>query len=226
MFTGLVQDVGRVASLERGSAGARLRLARPGPAGPIGPPGAGEGSLGIGPGWGDVAPGESISISGCCLTVAEVGGGELAFDVIPETLARTTLGGLRPGDRVNLERSLRAGDRLGGHMVQGHVDGVGEVVGATAAAPEDEEGAERGAGVRLRIGAGREVMEFVTPKGSITVDGVSLTVAACAREWFEVALIPETLARTTLAALKPGHRVNMETDVLARTVIHWMKNWR
>lgn len=185
----------------------------------------------MGPGWGDVAPGESISVSGCCLTVAAVvgvggGGGEIAFDVIPETLARTTLGRLRAGDRVNLERSLRAGDRLGGHMVQGHVDSVGEVVAGVAGELGAGEAAAPGEGVRLRIGASPEVMEFVTPKGSITVDGVSLTVAASAREWFEVALIPETLARTTLAALKPGDHVNVETDVLARTVIHWMKAWR
>jgi riboflavin synthase len=231
MFTGLIQGVGEI--VEVGGA-----------AGPEGVGGAGgEGGdraatwrVRVRARWDHrPEPGESIAINGCCLTVvgvvgvvgvegAEAGGGGgagegqvLSFDAVPETLARTTLGALGRGDRVNLERSLRGEDLLGGHLVQGHVDGVGEVLAA-------EEGGLGGR--RLRIGAGREVMELVTPKGSIAVNGVSLTVAACDRASFEVALIPDTLARTTLGALEPGARVNLETDILARTIIHWMKNWQ
>lgn len=223
MFTGLIQATGEV-----------LAAGEVGGAGDGGGPGApARGSarrIRVITGW-DHRPvsGESITINGCCLTLAAApepapgarSGQILAFDAIPETLSRTTLGLLQPGDRVNLERSLRAEDLLGGHLVQGHVDGVGEVLEA------GEVGADGGGGGgwRVRIGASPEVMEMVTPKGSITISGVSLTVATCTRESFEVALIPETLARTNLSDLVPGARVNLETDILARTMIHWLKNW-
>ncbi|MFG0285268.1 MAG: riboflavin synthase [Phycisphaerales bacterium JB039] len=194
MFTGLVQSVGAIEAIEPTSAGRRLRLATA---------------------WDhQAAPGDSIAVAGCCLTVVEAAGSALAFDVIPETLARTTLGARGPGDKVNLEPALRASDAMGGHNVQGHIDGVGEVVAV-----------ETTGEWRVRIAAPAAVMELVTPKGSIAVEGVSLTVAACNKQTFDVALIPETLERTTLGALKPGDRVNLETDILARTIIHWLRNW-
>jgi riboflavin synthase len=140
--------------------------------------------------------------------VVERGGGLASFDAVPETLARTTIGGWRPGTAVNLERALALSDRLGGHLVQGHVDAVGQVVSRT---PE-------GQGARLRIALPAPIAPLVAEKGSIAVDGVSLTVAAVGREWFEVALIPETLARTTLGAARPGTPVNLEADVVARHV--------
>jgi riboflavin synthase len=161
------------------------------------------------------ALGDSISVSGCCLTVVERDGDVLAFDAVPETLGRTTLGDLRAGGQVNLEDSLRAGEPLGGHIVQGHVDGVGEV---TACRPE-------GDGARIAVRAGEELRRYLVEKGSIAVAGVSLTVAALTADGFEVALIPHTLAVTTLGELKPGDRVNLETDVLARHVERLLQRW-
>jgi riboflavin synthase len=156
----------------------------------------------------DLAPGESVACSGCCLTVVERGDGLVAFDAVPETLSRTTLGAWRPGSLVNLERALTLADRLGGHLVQGHVDAVGEVL---ARVPE-------GQGARLTISLPVAIAPLVAEKGSIAVDGVSLTVARAHRDRFEVALIPETLARTTLGAAGPGTRANLEADVVARHV--------
>ena len=194
MFTGLVQSVATIEAIEPTAAGRRLRLKTA---------------------WGhQPSAGESIAVAGCCLTVVDAAPGAVAFDVIPETLARTTLGARGPGDKVNLEPALRASDAMGGHNVQGHIDGVGKVVAV-----------ETRGEWRVRISAAPEVMELVTPKGSIAVEGVSLTVAACDKETFDVALIPETLERTTLGALKPGDGVNLETDILARTIIHWLKTW-
>jgi riboflavin synthase len=156
----------------------------------------------------DLAPGESVACSGACLTVVERGGGVVSFDAVPETLARTTLGGWGPGTKVNLERALALGDRLGGHIVQGHVDAVGEVLRRT---PE-------GQGVRLTVSLPSAIASLVAEKGSIAVDGVSLTVAAAGRDRFELALIPETLARTTLGDAAPGVKVNLEADLIARHV--------
>jgi riboflavin synthase len=190
MFTGLVSDMGVVERIAPKQGGARLTL-RPG-AMPVDA----------------LALGESVACSGACLTVVERGGGLVSFDAIPETLARTTIGGWRPGTRVNLERALALSDRLGGHLVQGHVDAVGEVLSRT---PE-------GQGARLRISLPATIAPLVAEKGSIAVDGVSLTVAAVTRDAFEVALIPETLARTTLGAAVPGAEVNLEADVIARHV--------
>jgi riboflavin synthase len=155
-----------------------------------------------------LAAGESIACSGACLTVVERGGGLVAFDAVPETLSRTTLGAWRPGTRVNLERALRLDDRLGGHLVQGHVDAVGEVVARVA----------EGQGARLTVSLPASIAPLVAEKGSIAVDGVSLTVARAGRDRFEVALIPETLARTTLGEAAAGTRVNLEADVVARHV--------
>jgi riboflavin synthase len=190
MFTGIVTDMGTVERVLPRQGGVRLVL-RPG-------------SMPVD----ELVPGESIACSGTCLTVVERGAGLVSFDAVPETLARTTLGGWRTGTRVNLERSLALGDRLGGHLVQGHVDGVGEVLART---PE-------GQGVRLGISLPPAIAPLVAEKGSIAVDGVSLTVARAGRDRFEVALIPETLARTSLGEAGPGTRVNLEADVVARHV--------
>jgi riboflavin synthase len=163
--------------------------------------------------WDDVRLGESIAINGCCLTVAELDAGQLCFDVIPETLEKTNLNMLRAGDRVNVERSLRVGDRVDGHFVQGHVDGraiLKEIVTS-----ENE--------WRLRLEPPEELLRYIVPKGSVTLDGVSLTIAAIYAREFEVALIPTTLSLTTLGEKVVGWRLNMEADVLTKTVISWME---
>ncbi len=190
MFTGLVSDLGTVERISPRQGGARIVLR----------PSALRAE--------ELEAGESVCCSGACLTVTERGPGLLAFDAVPETLARTTLGSWRPGDRVNLERALRLSDRLGGHLVSGHVDAVGEVL---ARAPE-------GQGARLTLSLPAAIAPLVAEKGSVAVDGVSLTVARAGRDRFEVALIPETLVRTTLGAAAPGTRVNLEADVVARHV--------
>ena len=154
------------------------------------------------------AIGDSVSIDGCCLTVVAIDGDELSFDAVPETLRRTTLGRLGPGSRVNLEPALRAGDRLGGHIVQGHVDGVGTLRSAV----EDADA------VDMTFDAPADVLRYVIEKGSIAVDGVSLTVTGTANGSFTVSLIPETLERTTLGAAQRGTKVNLEVDVLAKYV--------
>ncbi len=187
MFTGLVREVGRVASLSDGSDGtARLRI---------------ESQLAA-------AIGDSVSINGCCLTVVDGDRSTLAFDAVPETLARTTLRRLEPGTNVNVEPALRAGEALGGHYVQGHVDGVGAVRSVET----------EGDGRRIWFDAPPEVTRYIVEKGSVTIEGVSLTVAALDDEGFAVALIPHTLAATTLGAIEPGAAVNLEADVLAKYV--------
>lgn len=219
MFTGIIEHMGRVASAESGRAGMRLVVESRG--------------------WlQDPRLGESISIDGCCLTLAEADGAVLQFDVVPLTLQRTTLGRLRAGAIVNLERSATLSTLLGGHLVQGHVDGVGRIECVVVAAGER----------RLHITAPLEVSPFLVPRGSIAVNGVSLTVAEveagageevgavlgsaggrggaggaisasgtdCSR--FKVALIPETLARTNLGALREGDEVNLEADAIAKLV--------
>jgi riboflavin synthase len=176
---------------------------------------------------GAAALGDSVCVSGCCLTVAGEASGEgerrrgtAAFDVVPETLSKTTLGRLRVGSRVNLEGSVTPTTLLGGHLVQGHVDGVGQVLRV-----------EKDAEWRVRIGAADGLMEYVSPKGSVAVDGVSLTIAAIGRVagggggWFEVALIPTTLAKTTLSNLREGDACNLEMDMIAKMVVHWLQNY-
>jgi riboflavin synthase len=156
----------------------------------------------------ELAPGDSIAVNGVCLTAVERHNGSFAAEVMPETLRRTSLAPLSIGDEVNLELPLRAGDRLGGHIVQGHVDGTGEVEAVTG----------EGNSSVVRIHAPAELLRYVVEKGSIAVDGVSLTVSAVDGEAFEVSLIPETLERTTLGAAAPGRTVNLEVDVLAKYV--------
>lgn len=193
MFTGLVSAVGTVTAIERGNGLMRLDVASPYDAD-------------------TVALGASISHNGCCLTVVEAGprdgGMRHVVEVAAESLEKTTLGHLRVGDPINLERSLRAGDELGGHIVGGHVDGVGEVVSVR---PDGE-------GWRIAIRAPRDLCPLIAPKGSITVDGVSLTVNEVADDVFGVLIIPHTWTVTTLSRLKAGDPVNLEADMLARYV--------
>ncbi len=186
MFTGLVQCLGTLASARELAPGRRLSIDCPELA--------------------DAALGDSIALNGCCLTVVERDGMRLAFEAGPETLARTNLGSLAPGDVVNLEPSLRVGDRLGGHFVSGHVEGL-----ATLAARRDERDWST-----FWFTYPRELGRYMVPKGSIAVDGVSLTLVEVEPERFSVALIPHTLAHTTLGRLKVGGRVNLETDLLAK----------
>jgi riboflavin synthase len=188
VFTGLVAGTGAVESLERGDDGVRLRVRT---------------ILA-----GELAPGDSIAVNGVCLTAVHSDDRSFSADVVEETLRRSSLGPLAEGDEVNLELPLRAGDRLGGHMVQGHVDGTGSV----------EAVSEDGFARVVRIGAPAELLRYVVEKGSIAVDGVSLTVAAVDGDGFEVSLIPETLERTTLGAATPGRVMNLEVDVLAKYV--------
>jgi riboflavin synthase len=188
VFTGLVADTGTVEALEPDGQGARLRvrtgLAR------------------------ELSNGDSVAVNGVCLTAVDPDGDVFSADVMAETLRRSSLGPLDQGDAVNLELPLRAGDRLGGHMVQGHVDGVGIVESVR------QEGFSR----VVRIAAPAELMRYVVGNGSIAVDGVSLTVSAEDAGGFEVSLIPETLERTTLGSAAPGRTLNLEVDVLAKYV--------
>jgi riboflavin synthase len=188
MFTGLIADLGTVLSLAREGDGARLR---------IGTHLASE-----------LDAGASVAVNGVCLTATHVDGDSFAADAMSETLRRTSLGTLHEGARVNLELPLRAGDRLGGHVVQGHVDATGTVRALR------EEGFSR----VLTIEAPAEVAKHLVEKGSVALDGVSLTVSALSSDGFEVSLIPETLARTNLRSLEPGDAVNIETDILAKHV--------
>jgi riboflavin synthase len=157
--------------------------------------------------------GDSIAVNGVDLTVIEMSTDYFSADASLETLKRSTLDDLRTGSRVNLERALGVGERLGGHMVQGHVDGTGELAGAK----------QEGNAYRMRFRFPRELGRYIAMKGSITVDGISLTVAALGPDWFEVAVIPHTWRETTLASLKDGERVNLETDVLAKYVERLMQ---
>lgn len=191
MFTGLVEAMGEVAALEALPGGAGMRLVVRSPAVAQ-----------------ESAIGDSVAVNGCCLTVTARDGDTLAFDAVPETLARTNLGRLHVGSPVNLERPLRLGDRLGGHLVQGHVDAVGEV---RLVSPE-------GSSVRIAIDAPGNVRRYLVPKGSVAVDGVSLTVAAVTETGFEVVIIPHTAAVTTLGRVRPGDAVNLEADVVGKYI--------
>jgi riboflavin synthase len=188
-FTGLVQALGRIAAVDRSADGARLTI---------------ETALAS-----ELQSGDSIAVNGVCLTAAgRDGGGAFAAEAMNETLSRSALADLEPGAEVNLELPVRAGDRLGGHIVQGHVDGVGVVQSVTA------DGFAR----RIQIQSGPELLRYVVRKGSIAVDGVSLTVADIDERSFTVSLIPETVERTNLGRLQPGTRVNLEVDVLAKYI--------
>ena len=187
VFTGIVRERGRVAAAELNGDGLRLRVEAPETAS-------------------TAAPGDSVSVSGVCLTVTAATNGSLAFDAVPETIARTNLGRLAAGSRVNLEPALSAGEPLGGHFVQGHVDGTARV---GRLEPE-------GAGARLTLALPPDLLRYCVEKGSIALDGVSLTIAALRNDGIEIALVPFTLEHTTLAAAAPGDELNVEVDLLAK----------
>jgi riboflavin synthase len=189
MFTGIIEELGRVAGVERRGEVIRLRL----------------GAERV---FEDAHLGDSISVNGACLTVTDLARDQAAFDVMQETIHRTNLNLLRVGDRVNLERALRLDRRLGGHLVQGHVDGLGVI----------RERATRGPTVFWEVAAPPEVLRYVVPKGSMAVDGVSLTVIERRPESFTFATIPHTLAQTTLGLRREGEMVNLETDLLGKYV--------
>ncbi|MCP3759891.1 riboflavin synthase [Streptomyces sp. TBY4] len=189
MFTGIVEELGEVVAVEELAEASRFRLR-----GPVVTE--------------DAKHGDSIAVNGVCLTVVETGDGEFTADVMQETLNRSSLGALTQGSRVNLERPMALGGRLGGHLVQGHVDGTGEILDRTPS--------EHWEIVKVALPA--NLSRYVVEKGSITVDGVSLTVVEAAADWFTISLIPTTLALTTLGIKKPGDPVNLEVDVLAKYV--------
>ena len=195
MFTGIVEKTVRVIGAVAGPKFRRLTLAAD---------------------WPDVRDGESVAVNGVCLTVAGRSPGELAFDVVKETLDKTNLGQLQSGDEVHVERSLRVGDRIDGHFVQGHADGVAMLVEQVADESE----------WRLTLEPPRDLMKFVVPKGSVTLDGVSLTVASLGPATFDVALIPTTVNLTALARRPLGWRYNFEADVLSKTVVSWLERHR
>ena len=188
MFTGLVEEIGTIKRLSQGTV---CVLA-----------------VGSNKIVNEVALGDSVAINGVCLTVTSMGSGELKFDAVPETLSRSTLKNLHPGDKVNLEAALRAGKMMGGHIVQGHVDGVGTIDSISSLA---------GSSV-IKIRAPREVLRYVVEKGSIAVDGISLTVASVDDASFTLAVIPHTLGVTTLGLRRPGDQVNLETDIIGKYV--------
>lgn len=194
MFTGIITDIGRVRSVRNTNRDRRYEIETT---------------------WATttIDLGASISHAGCCLTVTEKGPGWFAVEVSGETLSKTTLGSWGEGDRVNLERATKVGDELGGHIVSGHVDGLGRVVAVT---PE-------GGSHRLDIEAPVPLHRFIAPKGSITVDGVSLTVNAVEGRTFGLNIIPHTWTATTLGGLNPGDAVNLEIDMLARYLARWQE---
>ena len=187
MFTGIVRERGRVAAAERNGARLRLRVEAAKTASTAG-------------------PGDSVSVSGVCLTVTAVTNGSHAFDAVPETIARTNLGRLAAGAEVNLEPALRTGEPLGGHFVQGHVDGTAQV----------ERLEPEGDGARLTLALPPSLLRYCVEKGSVAVDGVSLTIAALRDDGIEIALVPFTLEHTTLGAAAPGEELNVEVDLLAK----------
>jgi riboflavin synthase len=197
MFTGIVERTVHIVGVSQGPKFTRLTLARP-------------------PEWADVADGESIAVNGVCLTVADRAPGEVGFDVVSETLNVTNLGLLRAGDEVHVERSLRAGDRISGHFVQGHVDGTARLL----------EHGTRDDEWRLTLEAPPPLAKYLVPKGSVALDGVSLTIAAVRHDQFEVALIPTTLRLTTLGRRAVGWPFNLECDILAKTVVAALERQR
>jgi len=190
VFTGIIEELGRVRAIDRREGGARLEIA----ASTV---------------LADARPGDSIAVNGCCLTVVDRGDGWWAADAVIETLERTALGSLERDDSVNLERPLRLSDHLGGHLVQGHVDAVGQVAARRPLADGS---------TRFTFSAPADVLRYVVEKGSVAVDGISLTVAALGDDAFDVAIIPHTLAVTTLGQRDPGAAVNVEADLIAKYV--------
>jgi riboflavin synthase len=195
MFTGIIERTLPVLSVTDGVGFRRLTLASH---------------------WTDVKHGESIAVNGCCLTVAELSAGQLQFDVIAETLAKTNIGSLHPGDAVNAERSLRVGDRIDGHFVQGHVDGTAKLVDVSSTAEE----------WRLTIETPTSLAKYLVPKGSVAIDGVSLTLAAVDGNRFQVALIPTTLELTTLKTRQVGWMFNLEADVFSKTIVSYLERFQ
>jgi riboflavin synthase len=195
MFTGLVEEMGRVLEVAERPSGRRMWIA------------ARTALDGL-------QTGDSVAVSGCCLTAIELGTDRFAAEIVSETLARTTLGEWREGETVNLERAMRLDQRLGGHLVQGHVDGVGVIESVT----------EEGDGRRVALTVPSEIARFVAEKGSLAIDGVSLTVARVVGARCEVALIPHTLAATTAGTYAPGRRVNLEVDLIARYLGRWLED--
>lgn len=192
MFTGIVEELGETVAVDDLGDAARLTVRGPQV-------------------MQDMANGDSIAVNGVCLTVASTSGDTFTADVMRETLNRSGLGALAPGTPVNLERSVRLADRLGGHLVQGHVDGTGTIISRTPAEHWDV--------VRIGLPPGPpDLARYVVEKGSVAVDGISLTIVSVSATWFEVSLIPETLKRTTLGAKQPGETVNLEVDVIAKYV--------
>ncbi|MFH1732027.1 MAG: riboflavin synthase [Planctomycetota bacterium] len=189
MFTGIIRMLAPVEAVRPAAGGARIVIDLE------------DAAAGVG-------RGDSVSVNGACLTVAEKRGSICEFDAVAETLSRTTLGSLRPGDRVNIEPSLRVGDQLGGHFVLGHIDGVGEIAALTPA----------GDGADMRISADAALTALTVPKGSVAVDGISLTLVDVGKTHFTCAIIPTTLQETTLGSRKPGDKVNVETDLLGKMV--------
>jgi len=189
VFTGIIRERGRVAHVDGTDEHRRLRIEAPATAS-------------------ELAIGDSVSVEGCCLTATEVEDGQFAVTAVSESIRRTTLGRLSEGDEVNLEPAARAGDPLGGHYVQGHVDGVGHV---ESVEPQEE-------GATMRISTPPELLRYCVEKGSIAVGGVSLTIAALRNGAFEVALVPHTLEQTTLGRAQPGEALNLEVDILAKYV--------
>lgn len=188
MFTGLIEDVGKLESVDSGPDGARLRIAT---------------SLGS-----EIAPGDSVAVNGVCLTATGAENDGFETEAMNQTVEVTALAGVEAGDRVNVELAMKASDRFGGHILQGHVDGVGEVASV----------AEDGFAKRLRLALDPRLMRYVVDKGSIALDGVSLTVAGLGEDWLEVSLIPETLERTNLGEATVGRKLNVECDVIAKHV--------
>jgi riboflavin synthase len=197
MFTGLVETTGSVEAFRGGAEGARIRIRAP----RVAP---------------DLRVGESIAVDGVCLTVVAADRTGFETELAPETIRRTVFAQRREGDKVNLERAVRASDRLGGHLVQGHVDGVAEVVSVE---PEGE-------GMRARLRVAPDLDRYIVEKGSVALDGVSLTVAGRDASGFEVALIPHTLKETTLSEWRPGRRVHVEVDLVAKYVERLLEAWR
>lgn len=193
MFTGLIEDIGTIESLQSGEDGARVRIATRVAA--------------------EIADGDSVAVNGVCLTATAVDADGFETEAMNQTLDVTALGALADGDKVNLELAMKASDRLGGHIVQGHADGVGTVVSI------EGDGFAR----RLRVGLGPELIRYVVEKGSIGLNGVSLTVSALGEDWAEVSLIPETLERTTLGEALVGDKLNVECDVVAKYVERLMR---
>jgi riboflavin synthase len=188
VFTGLIQDLGTVVGMSHSGGGARIRIASA-----------------LSP---EISLGDSIAVNGICLTAISADATDFEIDAMNQTLAVTALGGIEPRSRVNLELAMQPSDRLGGHIVQGHVDGIGRVLAS------GEDGFAR----RLRVGLAPELLRYAVDKGSITLSGVSLTIAELGDDWIEVSLIPETLERTTLGDIEPGDKLNVECDIVAKYV--------